>query len=180
MLLDVGRPGMTWVKARSPIAPQTSRTAFPASIGPPMFTAITDTLTDDHHRCDRLLAETEASLARGDWAAIGAASDALFTAMDRHFALEEDVIFPALSRIFAVAENPIEIMCSEHAQMRALLQELREAVAARGTDACLGILETLHLLARQHNYKEEGVIYPMADGGLREQAVEMAARLTAA
>jgi hypothetical protein len=65
---------MMCVKARLPIAPQTSRTAISASIGRPMFTAITDILTDDHHRCDRLLAATEASLARADWAAIGAAS----------------------------------------------------------------------------------------------------------
>jgi hypothetical protein len=31
---------------------------------------------------------------------------------------------------------------------------------------------------QQHNYKEEGIIYPMADGALPEQAADMAALIT--
>jgi iron-sulfur cluster repair protein YtfE (RIC family) len=143
-----------------------------------MITAITDAFTADHHHCDQLLATLESSLASADWTAIGAASRSLSAAMDRHFTLEEDVIFPALSKIFLVAEQPIEIMVSEHDQMRALLQELGEAVDGRDQDACLGLLETLHLMVQQHNYKEEGVIYPMADGALREQGVAMAELLS--
>jgi iron-sulfur cluster repair protein YtfE (RIC family) len=76
-----------------------------------------------------------------------------------------------------VAEHPIEIMCSEHAQMRRLLADLGQAVDARDTPTFLGILETLHFLVQQHNYKEEGIIYPMADGALPEQAADMAALL---
>jgi iron-sulfur cluster repair protein YtfE (RIC family) len=142
-----------------------------------MMTAITDTFTEDHHRCDRLLAAAEASTGGSDWSAIGAAATALVTAMDRHFALEEEIVFPALAQVFFVAENPIEIMCSEHAQMRQLLAEIGEAVDARDKHALLGILETLHFLVQQHNYKEEGIIYPMADGALPERASEMAAMM---
>ncbi|HSO84178.1 hemerythrin domain-containing protein [Thiocapsa sp.] len=142
-----------------------------------MMTAITDTFTEDHHRCDRLLAEAEASAGGSDWSAIGAAAGALVTAMDRHFALEEEVVFPALAQVFFVAENPIEIMCNEHAQMRQLLAEIGAAVDARDKNALLGILETLHLLVQQHNYKEEGIIYPMADGALPERAADMAAMI---
>lgn len=142
-----------------------------------MITAIHDTFTADHQRCDRLLAATEACLAGDDWSAIGAAATALAEAMNRHFDLEEEVVFPALAEVFLVAEQPIEIMCGEHAQMRALLRDLGKAVAARDPDACLGILETLHLVVQQHNYKEEGVIYPMADGALRERATTMATLL---
>jgi iron-sulfur cluster repair protein YtfE (RIC family) len=143
-----------------------------------MITAITDSFTQDHHRCDQLLAAAEASIGTADWSAIGAAGDALAAGMDRHFALEEEVVFPALSRVFLVAENPIEIMCSEHAQMRLLLADLGQAVEARDTSTFLGILETLHFLVQQHNYKEEGIIYPMADGALPEHAADMAALIT--
>ncbi|AFL72989.1 hemerythrin domain-containing protein [Thiocystis violascens] len=143
-----------------------------------MIAAITDSFTQDHHRCDHLLAATEASIGSGDWSAIEMAATALVDAMNRHFAVEEDVVFPALARVFLVAENPIEIMCSEHAQMRQLFEELGDAVAARDKTAVLGLLETLHFLVQQHNYKEEGVLYPMADGALREQAAEMATLLT--
>jgi iron-sulfur cluster repair protein YtfE (RIC family) len=143
-----------------------------------MPTVITDTFTEDHHRCDRLLAAAEASAGGSDWPAIGTAAAALVAAMDRHFALEEDIVFPALARVFLVAENPIEIMRSEHAQMRQLLAELGEAVDAHEKDAFLAILETLHFLVQQHNYKEEGIIYPMADGALPERAADMAAMMT--
>jgi iron-sulfur cluster repair protein YtfE (RIC family) len=142
-----------------------------------MITAITDRFTEDHRRCDHLLAAAEASAAGADWSAIGAAAAALVTAMDRHFTLEEDIVFPALAQVFFVAENPIEIMCSEHAQMRQLLAEIGEAVDARDKSAFLGILETLHFLVQQHNYKEEGIIYPMADGALPERAADMAAMI---
>ena len=142
-----------------------------------MITAITDTFTEDHHRCDRLLAAAEASAGGSDWSAIGTAAEALVTAMDRHFALEEEVVFPALAQVFFVAENPIEIMCNEHAQMRQLLAEIGEAVDAHDQNALLGILETLHFLVQQHNYKEEGIIYPMADGALPERAADMAAMI---
>jgi iron-sulfur cluster repair protein YtfE (RIC family) len=143
-----------------------------------MVTDITDAFTRDHHRCDHLLAAVESSVSSGDWSVIGAASTALIAAMERHFALEEDVVFPALAQIFLVAANPIEIMCSEHAQMRQLFEDLGESVAARDKTATLGILETLHFLVQQHNYKEEGVLYPMADGALPEQAADMAALIS--
>ena len=143
-----------------------------------MITAITDSFTRDHQHCDRLLALAEASVGGADWAAIGAATAALVAAMDRHFALEEDVVFPALAQVFLVAENPIEIMCSEHAQMRQLFGDLGDAVRACDKTGVLGILETLHFSVQQHNYKEEGVIYPMADGALPERAADIAALIS--
>jgi iron-sulfur cluster repair protein YtfE (RIC family) len=160
------------------MAPQNRRISAIRAETNRMMTAITDTFTEDHHRCDRLLAAAEASAAGSDWSAIGAAAAALINAMDRHFALEENIVFPALARVFFVAEHPIEIMCSEHAQMRQLLAELGAAVEGRDKDGVLGTLETLHFLVQQHNYKEEGIIYPMADGALPERAAEMAAVMT--
>jgi iron-sulfur cluster repair protein YtfE (RIC family) len=169
---------LTHVKASTATATQNQPISSIGTGKNGMMTALTDTFTEDHHRCDRLLAAAETSAGDSDWSAIGAAAGALINAMDRHFALEEDIVFPALAQVFFVAENPIEIMCSEHAQMRQLLAELDEAVAARDKDGFLGILETLHFLVQQHNYKEEGIIYPMADGALPERAAQMAAMIT--
>lgn len=143
-----------------------------------MTDAITQEFTRDHHRCDRLLADSEGALSGRDWQASGApALDALIVAMEQHFALEEQVLFPELAAVFRVAANPIEVMLAEHAQMRALFADLREAMDRHDRDACLGALETLHFLAQQHNYKEEGVLYPMADGALPERAGAIAAQL---
>ncbi len=138
-----------------------------------MGSVITDAFTQDHHRCDQLLAAAETSLGSGDWVAIAQVADALCTAMEAHFALEEGTLFPELTQVFRVAANPIEVMLSEHAQMRALLLDLTDAVAEHDKETCVGVLETLHFAVQQHNYKEEAVLYPMADGALRERAPEI-------
>lgn len=142
-----------------------------------MTTAITDSFTQEHHRCDRLLAQAERRVAAGDWSAAATAVADLGAAMEHHFALEEGVLFPELAQVFRVAENPIEIMVAEHAQLRALLKDLHQAAAERAQPDALGVLETLHLLVQQHNYKEEGVLYPMADGALPERGAAIAALL---
>lgn len=142
-----------------------------------MSSAIADAFTADHHSCDRLLADTERPLASGDWFAGQQAADALMAAMERHFALEEDVLFPKLAQVFRVAEHPIEVMVAEHTQMRSLLADLRDAVLSLDKPASLGILETLHFVVQQHNYKEEGVIYPMADGALPTEGARIGAQL---
>jgi hemerythrin-like domain-containing protein len=71
-------------------------------------------------------------------------------------------------------------MRMEHDQMRALLAELGEAVETRDQEAGLGILETLHLLIQQHNAKEEGILYPLADISLADQQDAILARLRVA
>lgn len=142
-----------------------------------MSSVITDAFTHDHHRCDQLLAAAETSLGCDDWAKITQVADALCTAMEAHFALEEGTLFPELTEVFRVAANPIEVMLSEHAQMRALLRDLTDAVVERDKETCVGVLETLHFAVQQHNYKEEAVLYPMADGALRDRAAAISAML---
>jgi iron-sulfur cluster repair protein YtfE (RIC family) len=142
-----------------------------------MSSVITDSFTADHHRCDHLLAETERALAARDWPGTSAAAAELCVAMEGHFALEEGVLFPELAAVFRVAANPIEVMVAEHAQMRALFGDLQQAVAEHKRGDCQGLLETLHFLVQQHNYKEEGVLYPMADGALPERGAAIAAHL---
>ncbi len=142
-----------------------------------MTSAITDSFTDDHHRCDRLLAEAERRVGTQDWSAAGLAARELSVALDRHFTLEEETLFPAVAQVFKVAEQPIQIMVAEHAQMRALLADLDETIVARDQAAYLGIIETLHFLIQQHNYKEERVLYPMADGALPTRAAELATQV---
>lgn len=139
-----------------------------------MSSIITDAFTHDHHACDHLLAAAEKSLSGGDWEVIGQTTGALISAVNHHFDVEEQTLFPRLASIYRVAANPIEVMCSEHAQMRALLADLGEAVVQRDRDTCQGVLETFHFITQQHNSKEEIVLYPMADGALRDQATEIA------
>lgn len=142
-----------------------------------MSGVITDSFTGDHHRCDLLLAEAERCVGAKDWPGVGSATNDLSVAMERHFTMEEETLFPALAQVFKVAEQPIEIMTAEHTHMRFLLADLDEAVTRRDQAAYQGIIETLHFLIQQHNYKEEGVLYPMADGALPLRAAEFAAQI---
>ncbi|NEV60890.1 hemerythrin domain-containing protein [Thiorhodococcus minor] len=144
-----------------------------------MSSVIKDSFTHDHHRCDHLLAAAETRVEAGDWPAIATSAEGLLAAMREHFRVEEEQLFPQLAKAFQPASSPIEVMCSEHAQMRALLDDLRAAVESRDKQACTGILETLHFLVQQHNYKEETVLYPMADGALREAGERIASQLPA-
>lgn len=127
-------------------------------------------MTDDHRRCDRLLALVEGAAAGADWAAVGREAEQFRDAMERHFRFEEESLFPVLEARMPMAAGPTGVMRMEHAQMRRMLQELATAVAGHSADDCLGILETLHLVTQQHNAKEEGILYAMADGVLGPDA----------
>ena len=80
-----------------------------------------------------------------------------------HFQLEEALLFPALEDMLGQRNGPTEVMRLEHAEMRQLLDELRQAVSHQAIDNINGISDTLIILLQQHNAKEEQVLYPMAD-----------------
>ena len=137
-------------------------------------------LTADHHRCDHLLAACEAAVSAAAWATAEESASGLRDALLHHFTIEEDVLFPAVERASPVAAGPTGVMRTEHRQMRYLLDELTLAIRARDRAACLGNLETLHLLGQQHNAKEEGILYPLADEALRDTAEALIGRMRAA
>jgi len=81
------------------------------------------------------------------------------------------VLFPEVELANPDAGGPTRVMRMEHQQMRQLLDELAAPVRTRDRDTCLGDLETLHMLNQQHNAKEEGILYPLADRALQDNAV---------
>lgn len=144
-----------------------------------MTNPISRYMTDDHRRCDRLLAACEAAVGANDWSASNAAAIDLHDATLRHFALEEDILFPAVEQANPRAGGPTGVMRMEHRQMRRVIEDLAAAVRTRNRDDCLGTLETLHMLVQQHNAKEEGVLYPLCDGALGDRAEDLLTRMQA-
>ncbi len=142
-----------------------------------MTETIACALTDDHRRCDRLLAAVERGAGRRDWESAQSDAAALVAAMEHHFSFEEETLFPPLESAVAMAMGPTGVMRMEHRQIRALLGELREAAVRRDSNDCLGLLESLHMVIQQHNVKEEAILYPMADQALAEEAPALMARL---
>jgi len=131
-----------------------------------MTNTISSYLTRDHRRYDHLLSACESAVSKRVWQAADEAAAGLRDAMHRHFALEEDLLFPEVERASPMAGGPTSIMRMEHEQMRQLLADLGQAIRDRDSDTCIGELETLHFLNQQHNAKEEGILYPLADNSL--------------
>jgi len=124
---------------------------------------ITQVLSEEHTRCDNLFAELESLVSAEKWDAVVGKFDHFIHAMESHFLDEEDVLFPAFEQRTGHAMGPTRIMRMEHIQMRQLLNTMRVSVEQRSGEVFLSQSETLLMLMRQHNAKEEQMLYPMSD-----------------
>jgi hemerythrin-like domain-containing protein len=139
---------------------------------------ISATMTRDHRACDERFAAAEGAASGGDWAQAATDLAAFRSAMERHFALEEETLFPAFENHTGMSAGPTEVMRMEHAEMRELFERLGAAVTARDADEFLGLAETLNLLMQQHNMKEEQVLYALMDESLGGEADSLLAALS--
>jgi len=131
--------------------------------------SITRYLSDDHSHCDNLFADAENAVAASDWDTAAQAFTAFKVATLCHFTREEEVLFPAFEGRTGMTGGPTAVMRDEHAQMRDTMDAMVEALAGHGQAAYLSLSETLLMLMRQHNMKEERILYPMADQALDAQ-----------
>lgn len=131
--------------------------------------SIKDYLTLDHRRCDEIFAKMEEK-----------ASESLVSARDlclefidqeqRHFQMEEQVMFLEFESKTGMTQGPTQMMKHEHTQMRALMNDMLEAIDNENKDRFFGLSETLMILLQQHNMKEEQMLYPMAQQHLSAES----------
>lgn len=127
-----------------------------------MSEGIVTLFTRDHGECDDRWAELEDRIDRGE--GVAEAWARFDHAMRRHLAMEEEVLFPAFEEATGMRDvGPTAVMRSEHVQMRAVLDGIGQAVAAGRHADALSQGDTLLMLIQQHNVKEEGMLYPMAE-----------------
>lgn len=141
------------------------------------MTTIRTFMTDDHRHCDDLFAEAEQAIGAGNAQAAIAAFGHFRLVTLAHFDSEEKTLFPTFEAKTGMTMGPTQVMRMEHAQMRTLLDEARDALATGNMDDYLGIAETLLIMMQQHNMKEENVLYPMCDQHLSGETPELLARL---
>jgi hemerythrin-like domain-containing protein len=135
---------------------------------------ITQGFTADHHRCDDSFVALEQALSQSNWDAARQAGERFLTAMSHHFLVEEEQLFPALG---GFAAGPVQVMRMEHTQMRQLFSQLADGLTRGDQSACLDVTETLLMIMRQHNMKEEHILYPMADQSLDDRRIGILASL---
>lgn len=130
---------------------------------------ITDYMSGEHRSCDNLFAEAETAAAKKDLASAKAGFEAFHKEMLHHLAKEENILFPAFEKATGSNMGPTRVMLMEHEQMRGLFAQMQAALDANDSDKYAGLSETLLILMQQHNFKEEQMLYPMADRALQEQ-----------
>lgn len=129
----------------------------------------------DHRECDSAWAALEAA---GSDPARQASLWVTFEArMRRHFAMEEEVLFPAIEEATGMRGGPVAVMRHEHEQMRGLLDEMARRATDADFDGVLDQGDTLLMLIQQHNSKEEGILYPIAQRALASSWPALADRL---
>ena len=137
----------------------------------------TETLKHEHKIVLLVLqgAEREARAIRAggevNGAAIAEMVDFFRNFVDRcHHAKEERYLFPAMGAAgFPAEAGPVAVMLHEHEQGRALIRAIGEALDAsragdaRAKDRLAAALEGYAELLRSHIYKEDNILFAMAD-----------------
>ncbi len=135
--------------------------------------------THDHRACDAVWAEVEAAVESGDTATALAAWTRFHTSLEHHFQMEEQVLFPALESAGLPPMGPTRMMRLEHEQMRGLVRHMNSLAEAGDAESLADEGDTLLMLIQQHNAKEEGILYPMADRLLFPQWAALQAQIAA-
>ena len=143
------------------------------------MTTIRSFMTDDHRHCDDLFAEAEQAIAKNNLPAAKASYGHFRKSVLAHFDTEEKTLFPTFEAKTGMSMGPTQVMRMEHAQMRQLFAHLKMVLARQDDHACLDLLDTLLILMQQHNFKEEQMLYQMADDALEDQLDSVIDRLNA-
>jgi hemerythrin-like domain-containing protein len=100
-----------------------------------------------------------------------------------HHGKEEDILFPAMVAVgIPVADGPISVMLSEHDRGRRFTGEMKTLLESHqsGGAGSLVVFTTPALqytdLLRSHIWKENNVLFPLADQELSKEKQELIAR----
>lgn len=88
-----------------------------------------------------------------------------------HHAKEEDSLFRYLAEPGVLTHcNPIPQMLMEHEKARGYLRNMEQAVQAKALNAWADNAAQYARLLKEHIYKENNILYPMAENGMSDQA----------
>lgn len=134
--------------------------------------------TDDHRECDDAWAAVEAAVTANDPTSAKTLWLEFARRLAAHLTMEEEILFPAFEAATGMRGGPTAVMRSEHIQMRAVVAEMERRVTAGDLQGLLDQGDTLLMLIGQHNAKEEGMLYPMAQQALGGEWAALAAKLS--
>jgi iron-sulfur cluster repair protein YtfE (RIC family) len=138
---------------------------------------IASAMAGHHAECDGLFAAALTQASRRSWDDAATDFEHFHREMEVHMGGEEAVLFPAFESATGMQAGPTAVMRREHERMRMLLTQIELALAAHDAERADGYMSTLLILMKQHNLKEENVLYAMLDEALHHHAGELIAQL---
>lgn len=138
---------------------------------------VSEYLCWDHRRMEELLTDAMGLARHGDWEGARTRTHEYAVGLRRHADIEDITLFPA----YLEATNdlqPIELMLSEHHDVRFGIDALERAVRARDLDSAEDALARLLEVTEQHHAKEEELLFPGMDDALDpDQRTKLVERL---
>lgn len=140
--------------------------------------SLVDFFTQDHRAIDEHWSAVEAAAQAGKTAELAKLWQSFAETLLHHLKMEEYVLFPAFeSATGMINAGPTRVMRMEHEQMRGLLAQMDQAVLGEEVQELIDQGDTLLMLIQQHNSKEEGMLYPMAERALDGRWSELQAKI---
>jgi iron-sulfur cluster repair protein YtfE (RIC family) len=119
-------------------------------------------------------------VASADFDAAGRAFATFAEELTRHDRLEEEVLFPLFEMKSGLVDGPTQLMREEHREIAQALTRMQRTLSEGDPQVFREALQFLRGLLRDHNAKEEHILYPAADSLLSpEQRAAFAERLRA-
>jgi len=90
-----------------------------------------------------------------------------------HHAKEEDILFKAmLENIESLHCNPIPVMLHEHNEGREFVKGMEQGISENNTVKIIENARGYGMLLQNHIYKEDNILYPMAEEALTDKQKE--------
>lgn len=126
-----------------------------------------DYLQADHWRLDGLIEACRATLVAGDSGAAARLFADFRAGLLRHIRIEEEMVFPEFEAATGLdpKNGPTGVMRYEHEEITRLLGLVHELLSGPepGLPEFERLRDRLTSLLREHNGKEERILYPMTD-----------------
>ncbi len=135
---------------------------------------VTKYLEDDHRRLDAIAQEVGRRLGVRAFSDAARSFGEFAVGLNRHIDAEEQVLFPTFERLTGGPGGPTIVMRSEHVDIRQLMKDVSGALRDENASLASQKLGELVELLGAHNRKEEGMLYPVADGALGTPAARAA------
>lgn len=132
---------------------------------------ITPFYTEDHDKLDEYF-QCFQKTKRRDYARAGECFEKFESGLRRHIAWEEEILFPLFEEKTGMTDGgPTFVMREEHRQIKALLEEVHKKVQRRDPESDQEEQQLFEVL-KQHNYKEEAILYPAIDRAASDEERE--------